>query len=96
MRDTDACVDLKNKIIRAVRTGTGMHEHLALPIADEILGLLQTEFGGSRVYIPSATKRMINERNKRVMAAFTGDNHDQVCRDNGITRSTLYRILNRA
>lgn len=87
-RDTTA--RLRTEIVRAVREATGMHEQLAMPVADAILDRLRATWSGSRLYVPAQdTVR----RDRAVRAAFDGANHRELCRRYHISRRTLYRIL---
>ncbi|HEB94333.1 MAG TPA: hypothetical protein ENI94_12910 [Gammaproteobacteria bacterium] len=93
MSETDAVVNLKARLVRAVRTATGMHEHLAVPIADDILQCLCEEYGASEVYIPSSKKLKTHVRNRDIRESFNGANHAELAKKYGITERQVRRIL---
>lgn len=64
---------------------------LAKRLAARLLERMRAEACGQHVYIP-APRRYDEEA---VLADFTGRNHREVCMQHGISRATLYRILNR-
>lgn len=86
----DRLGDLRSRVTRIVRDATGLHERLALPVAESICGELAKEFRGGGLSVPSPDKAA---RDAAVRRAFTGSNHAQVCGQHGISRSTLYRII---
>jgi Mor family transcriptional regulator len=88
--DEDKATTIRNDITRAVREATGLHECYASSLGAAILERLQTRWGGDRIYVPQVDRPA---RDAAIREAFTGRNHDEVCRQFGISRRTLYRIL---
>lgn len=86
----DHLADLRARIIRIVCRATGLHERLALPVAESICHELSRDMGGAEIYIPSTDRRV---RNAALRRDFRGNNHDDIMRRYGISRATLYRIL---
>lgn len=89
----DARALLHAELTDIVRIEIGMNEQFASDVAAAILRGLSRVHGGSDLYIPAEDK---SERNAAVRAAFNGRNHHEVMRQFGLSRSTLYRILNLA
>jgi Mor family transcriptional regulator len=54
---------------------------------------LVRQWGGTTVYIPAGFRE---SRDRAVVAAFTGWNRSEVCRQFQISEKTFYRILHRA
>lgn len=77
-------------LTRAISEGTGLREDIASKIAEATLKSLQHRRGGRRSYIPSPGSQ---DRHAAIREAFRGDNAQEVCRDHGVSRSTLYRVI---
>lgn len=54
---------------------------------------LATELGGDAVYVPKGTKPSIEARNAEMLAAFTGDNVNELARKYRVTPMRLRQIL---
>ncbi len=88
--DPDRHAGLRSRIMRIVRQATGLHEQMALPIAESICGELAQEMDTSG-HQESATSR--EARNAAIRREFRGDNHREVMRRYRISQSTLYRVV---
>lgn len=92
LRD-DARLQMRTRIVRVIRESTGLLEQFAVPIADQVLDVVVRDVDGQAL---NRTDREFQEqRDRLVLAAFTGRNRDEVCKTFGISRPTFYRILKR-
>lgn len=97
-RETDASVgmdytaQLRSDITAVVRNATGLHEHLAMPVADAVIDCLRDRFAGEKLYI----SRKDPDRDARILAEFNGRNLNEICTKYEIHPATFYRIQNRA
>ncbi|WP_295406630.1 Mor transcription activator family protein [uncultured Thiocystis sp.] len=90
-KDFDTLVALHTQITRIVREATGLHEQLALPVAEAICAELQHAFGGAEIYIPAPSR---TERNQAILDDWHGGRPiPAICRKHGIARATVYRLL---
>lgn len=80
---------LRTRTTRVVREKTGFSEQLAVLIAGELVEILLDEFRGEQIYM--SPSRL--ERDTAVLIEFNGRNHGEICDRHEISRSTLYRIL---
>lgn len=87
--DADNEQMIKQAIVTVVHESTGLHEHIAMPIAERVFDQLADRFGQERVYFT----RSLRTRRERVLADFDGTNFSAVCRKHGISRRTLYRYI---
>lgn len=76
----------------AISEGTGLQEHFASQIAEAALRKLQARRGGRRSYLPTLGPE---ERHAAIRDAFRGNNHQEVCSEHGISKRTLYRVINK-
>lgn len=74
-----------------LRAEVGMNEHFASPLAAAFLRGLCERMGGREVYIPSENRA---ERNAAIRNLFNGTNIDKVCQQFGVSRATVYRVVN--
>lgn len=81
---------LRGFISEAVRESDGIEPETAKAIADTVTLKLQKNYGTQKIYIPAAPNR---ERDEKIKQEFNGRNHKEVCRNNGISERTLYRII---
>lgn len=90
-QSVDRMQELRTILTRVVRESTGMHEQLALPIADSICDELQRRYGGRQWYIhaPCASDRHQQIRD----AAALGTPVQAICQRFGVARATVYRAL---
>jgi len=70
----------------------GMQEPQAREFAATLVDKLRANHAGE-VRIPVPDKQ---QRNKRIRRLFNGVNHDMVCREFGISKATLYRVVGQA
>jgi len=77
--------------LKLVALKLGVSNVLAADLSRAFLDRMRTLMGGSLLYIPKPDK---NSRNDRVISLFNGANHNEVCHELGISKATLYRILN--
>lgn len=68
----------------------GLDNNLSCGVAEAITKRLQKLFGKNQIYFPGSSKQDIYAQIRR---DFKGDNHNEVCKKHGISRSTLYRAL---
>lgn len=90
-KEVDRTEALRRDILAAITRDTGMREQLALPLADAVLGWLQAEYAGERIYIPQPPRRydMISiEAELR-----RGDTPDVVARRHATTERQLRRLF---
>ncbi len=76
--------------MRIVRQATGLHERVALPIAEIICDELAREMGAGGHEAPAMSRA---ERNAAIRRAFRGNNHREVMRRYKVGRTTLYRVV---
>jgi Mor family transcriptional regulator len=86
---------LRSDIAASIKDSIGLHDRIALELADGILRSLQANWGGREIYIPVQASV---DRNAKIKAEFYAKGNDpkryaDVCRNNDISLSTLYRIL---
>lgn len=93
LRDT-ARLQLRTRIVRVVRESTGLHEQFAVPIADEILDVVERDVDGKT--LDRTPRELQEQRDRLVIAAFNGRNRNEVCRSFKISLPTFYRILRRS
>lgn len=91
--EEDVIHTLHSELAKTTGDLAGLPEAQATELATMITRFLQERFGGREVYIRARDRK---ERDRAVVAAFTGANRDEVCKDFGISPATLYRILDRA
>ena len=89
----DNLAALRTDIVRIVRLETGLHERLAVPIAERILAAMRQRWGGSRVWVPVESA---DERHASIRALLDcGHSIDDVQQLCGCSRSTVYRAMER-
>lgn len=87
----DHLSNLRTLIVRAIRDQLGLHERLAVPLAEEVLRSIQQQYGGASLYIPAASRV---GRYLAIQDAYAlGSSVDQICGDLGVSRTTVYRAL---
>jgi Mor family transcriptional regulator len=63
----------------------------AQAIADQVIATIKSKWAGNTIYIPANKK---TDEKAAIKAAFNGTNHYKICKQFGISRSKLYRIIN--
>ena len=65
-------------------------------LAEAIMNGLRTRYGGEAIYIPKGLSlRDRAARDRDIRARYNGRNMLELCRETGLTRSQIYRILGR-
>lgn len=90
-RTNDFLAALRSDIVRVLVAQTGAPETQVMGMASQILSVTQERFAGEKVYIPAP-----QYDETAVLADFNGRNHDHVCCTHGISRRTLYRVIERS
>ncbi len=93
--DASRTLQLQRELVTALCRENGMSEVEALPFVDTIVRCLQSNHGGSRMYIPAnqpyraydVEAICLDLQNGYTMAAIRKKHH--------ISRATLYRVLSR-
>ncbi|MFD2112032.1 Mor transcription activator family protein [Thiorhodococcus fuscus] len=89
----DRAHELRTIITRVVRESTGMHERLALPIAQAVTVELQRRYGGQPLDVPAPSK---DDRNQAIIDAWNlGTPVKDLGSKFGASRSTIYRVIGR-
>jgi Mor family transcriptional regulator len=88
---------MHSDIMTAIKDSIGLHDHIAVQLADDVMRKLQTNWGGREIYIPAPGTK---ERNEQIKADFYARGNDptryvDVCRIYSISLRTLYRVLGR-
>jgi Mor family transcriptional regulator len=86
----DQLTNLRARVVRIVREATGLHERLALPVAQSICEELARDSGGGELYVPAPDR---TARDAAIRRDFRVDNHAEVMRRHGVSRATLYRVI---
>lgn len=87
----DNLAGIRSDIVERLRREHGAPESQAFRMASDIIGLIRQRFMGGQIYV--AKPKPYDAQ--KVAADFRGNNHDEVCRRHGISRRTLYRVLER-
>ena len=90
-RDTDLTERLRRDIVRAIVSGTGMREQMALPVANSVLAWLQAEHPGQRVYVPAPQRQYDVLHMDASLRA--GVPPKQVCAEHAVSMRTLHRLF---
>jgi DNA invertase Pin-like site-specific DNA recombinase len=84
-----AYLDQLHQDVLMTAVAFGMPEPEARAFAATLIDRIRTNHAGE-VYIRAPDKQ---KRNERIRQLFNGVNHDRVCREFGISKATLYRII---
>lgn len=68
----------------------GVSKPLAADLSKALLECIKNAFEGDCLYIPKVNKQ---ERNNAIKKRFNGVNHNEVCAEFEVSKSTLYRVL---
>jgi hypothetical protein len=82
-------IDHLHHDVVATAVAFGMQEPQAREFAATLVDRIRATHAG-QVRIPAPDK---HQRNERIRRMFNGVNHDVVCAEFGISKSTLYRII---
>lgn len=82
---------LKVDIRDVLQAEIGMNEAFADLVSDALCRGLRNRWGGREIYVPAED---IAERNDRIRQAWRGNNASEVMLRFGISKATLYRVLN--
>lgn len=82
---------LKVDIRDVLQAEIGMNEPFADLVSDALCRGLRNRWGGREIYVPAED---IAERNTRIRQAWRGNNASEVMLRFGISKATLYRVLN--
>lgn len=92
-QDTDVGVAIRKSITRGVVSGTGLHEQLAVSVAEQIYRELSREFGGGRLWWPTLDDN--TERDQVIRRRWrAGEKWRALIAEYGISRSRFYQIVN--
>lgn len=90
-RETDRTEALRTELVRGIVESTGMREVLAVPIANGLLEILQREYGGRNLYVPTPSRTYPVDKITAALEA--GHKPGQVCRDFALSRAKLYELF---
>jgi hypothetical protein len=90
-REVDATQVLRDELVQAVVRKTDVPPSYASLLVDSIVGHLQERYGGDRLYIPQAGRTYPVDEMRDYLAS-TRD-VPATCRKFGVSRATLYRLL---
>jgi Mor family transcriptional regulator len=82
---------LKVDIRDVLQAEIGMNEPFADLVSDALCRGLRNRWGGREIYVPAED---IADRNARIRQAWRGNNASEVMLRFGISKATLYRVLN--
>lgn len=90
-RDLDCTEALRQELVQGIVDDLGVPEALALPYANSVLAYLQREYPSQKLYIPAPPRQYDL---LQITAAFeAGLSVSRVCREHGISRTTLYKLF---
>jgi len=75
-----------------LRLGCGVPEALAGEMARKLVDRFRLRHGARRIYVPAMDKTV---RDAAIRSKFNGQNAAECCREFGISRTSLYRIVGR-
>lgn len=84
----DATVQLTNDFTRLLQQATGLHPPIAAQFMAAFVAALREEYGGERLYIHAPDT---SARDAAIRMRFCGTNLDEVCREFGVSKNTVYR-----
>lgn len=90
-RDTNSTERLRREITRAIVLQTGTREQIAMEYADAVLGWLQREFAGDRLYVPHPPRQY--DLLQIEAALSRGESPTEVARKHGTTVRQLRRLF---
>lgn len=90
-REDDAML-LVAEFTEDLRLGCGVPEAQAGDMARKLVDRFRLRHGARRIYVPAMDKSV---RDAAIRAKFNGQNAADCCREFGISRTSLYRIVGR-
>lgn len=90
-REDDAML-LVAEFTEDLRIGCGVPEAQAGEMAKKLVDRFRLRHGARRIYVPAMDKTV---RDAAIRAKFNGQNAADCCREFGISRTSLYRIVGR-
>ncbi len=87
--------ELETHVLDVVKGDCGIGEAEAQQIAAKVAQRIWMSWGGQQVYI-SKQQPALQRRNEEIIAAFQGDNIDQLVRRFGLSHARLYAIIKSA
>ncbi|MDM0011978.1 hypothetical protein QTH87_05935 [Variovorax sp. J22P168] len=92
----DGALQLEHDLVEILREERGLADPAAFELAADLVRGIRKRWGGMRLgtrglYIPAPSK---TERNEAIRRAYDGTNGPRVMREHGISRSSLFRIVN--
>jgi hypothetical protein len=88
---SDGAALLRIDIRDVVKAKIGLTEPFVDLVSEAILQGLRERWGGREIYVPAEDT---TERNRRIRAAWRGNNVNEMTARFGISKATLYRVLN--
>lgn len=90
-RDIDRTESLRSEIVRGIVDQLGVPESLAMPYANSVLAYLQREYAGQQLYIPASPRQY--DVLQITAELEKGSPISRVCREHGLSRTTLYKLF---
>mgnify|MGYP001766186349 CR=1 FL=1 len=88
--------DLITELIERLLKAASDHGRLDEVIARSVETEFRRDFNGAEYYVKERTELNLEQKRQAVVSAYLNDRPvDQIIRENGISRATLYRYLKR-
>lgn len=71
----------------------GFDERKCLEIGATCAEKVRANFGGQPIYVPMANRKVIEDRNTKIIAEFTGTNHAELASIYKVSTIHIYRII---
>jgi hypothetical protein len=92
VRDADSVEYLRKLVLRGIVDQIGMREEHALPFADAVLGVLMSQHGGEKLYVPCLPRRTHVDKIAEYLR-IEGHTVAGACRTFNVSRRTLQRMF---
>lgn len=89
-RDKLTLENTRAQMERAIISRIGLNRDIAGPIAAAVLDAFREHYAGCEIYIPARSKE---DRNERIRREFSGCNHLDLIKKEGLSRKQLNRII---
>ena len=86
--------DLIDKVCRRMKA-VGYDDVQAAAIAESVVELVRSEWGGTSIYIPKAQAAQNVVRDLEIYRRFNGSNRHQLSKDFGLCEKRIYEIYRR-